>query len=161
MRITSCVLHVPSLPGRLHTTCVGPPAAEIFLSFPSAKNAMFLLSGDQNGLLASSVPGSGWAVEEPSGRVQSCVFPSTVAINTILLPSGERKFPSAPIIRPLSGEKTSKRTTRAWGGGEKKVRMANAPASKRDNAATATKAYSRRDEVLGMTGAAGAASLPA
>src|SRR5262249_11535548 len=105
-------------------------------------------SGDQNGLAAPSVPTSGWAVEESSGRIQSWVLPSTVTTNTIRLPSGERKFPAAPANLPPSGGSTSNRTGSTLGRDAKKVRTANAPASKRDKAATAANAYSRRDVVL-------------
>ena len=43
------------------------------LSFPSAKNPMKRLSGDQNGFngVPLSVPGSGWATAESSERTHS------------------------------------------------------------------------------------------
>jgi hypothetical protein len=49
-RITPERFQVPpaAVPVPSHSTCGGPPAAGMVLSFPSAKNPMNLLSGDQN-----------------------------------------------------------------------------------------------------------------
>src|SRR2546423_5864533 len=86
--------HVPPKPLKLgglsHSVCCVPSARSIFFSLPPAANAIERLSGDQKGkLLASSVPGSGRAVKEPSGRNQICLFPSTKETKTRLWPSGE------------------------------------------------------------------------
>ena len=58
---------LPSV-GASHTTSGAPPAMSTRFSFPPAMNAIDLLSGDQNGKLAPSVPGSERAVSESSGR---------------------------------------------------------------------------------------------
>ena len=47
MRITFCELHDASRPTSLQMTDGGPPVTAKFLSFPSAKNAMYQLSADQ------------------------------------------------------------------------------------------------------------------
>ena len=55
----------------------------------AAKNAMDLLSGDQNGYVAPSVPGISNAVPS-SGRIQSPLFPFEVPANAAVLPSGDK-----------------------------------------------------------------------
>src|SRR5947207_15640085 len=77
-----------------------PPVASMRRNFPSAKNASDLLSGDQNGKSALSVPLSGCA-KELSGRTQSrgAAAPD-FATNAILLPSGDK------IAVPPSNSKT-------------------------------------------------------
>src|SRR5262249_49468040 len=44
-----------------HNVMAAPPDTETFLSRPSAKNAIHCPSGEKNGLIAPSVPGSGEA----------------------------------------------------------------------------------------------------
>src|SRR3954463_8165975 len=59
-KITSSLLHDPGGAVEiLQMVVTSPPAALTRFSFPSAVNAMFLLSGDQNGELALAVPGRG------------------------------------------------------------------------------------------------------
>src|SRR5262249_51413426 len=73
-----------------HNTSGGPPAASIFFSLPSAKKPMNLLSGDQNGADAPSVPASGCADSPLNGRTHSCTFPSASrAMNARRWPSGD------------------------------------------------------------------------
>src|SRR5258708_6031557 len=55
--ITPSRFQAPPRPlGASHTPCDCPPAMSIFLSLPSAKNPIDLLSGDQNGYDAPCVP---------------------------------------------------------------------------------------------------------
>src|SRR6266511_37767 len=69
----------------------GPPEASIFFSFPSAKNPMKRLSGDQKGNEGFSVSGSGCAESESNGRIQRRFLPEeSLATKTSLPPSGER-----------------------------------------------------------------------
>ena len=62
--------HVPpSGPGAVSTSVfMEPSPISIRLSLASAKKAIDRLSGDQNGDIACSLPGSGRACEESSGR---------------------------------------------------------------------------------------------
>ena len=63
-------------------------------TLPPTKNAIDRPSGDQNGKSPLSVPASGRAVIESSGRSQSDgAWPPTVRRNTIALPSGETAVP--------------------------------------------------------------------
>src|SRR6202167_4010285 len=71
-------------------SCGGPPSALIFFNLPAAKKAICLLSGDQKGYMASSVPGTDCAVREFS----DCTYSKTLlfasrAVNAIRVPSGE------------------------------------------------------------------------
>src|SRR5262245_3745493 len=76
--------------GASHTVSTPPPVARTRLIFPSAKNPIQRLSGDQNGLTALSVPGIGRPSRVPSGRSQSWTAPDeSEATATRLLPSGE------------------------------------------------------------------------
>src|SRR5207244_10351649 len=69
--------------------CTAPPLASMIFSLPWAKNPTLLLSGDQNGEFAPSVPAKGWAAVEPRGRTHNCaVNPLRVAAKATLLPSG-------------------------------------------------------------------------
>ena len=80
--ITPSGLQLPPCPmGAFASVSGGPPAASIVLSLPPAKNPMDLLSGDQNGNLAFSVPASGCAVREFKGRTHSRVFLHKLALD--------------------------------------------------------------------------------
>ena len=68
----------------------GPPDESIFLSFPSEKNAMKRLSGDQKGAAAPSVPGSVTADGSASDRTHRKSRPSALrATKARRRPSGE------------------------------------------------------------------------
>src|SRR5262249_19379187 len=71
--MTPSRLHVPPglKPGASASTCGLPPVTSIFFSFPSAKNPMKRLSGDQNGQDPPSVPGSDCASEASNDLTQS------------------------------------------------------------------------------------------
>jgi hypothetical protein len=74
----------------------GPPEASIFFNFPLAKKPILRLSGDQNKLLAPSVPARGWAVSAPRGRTQRTVLPAgSAAMNARREESGERAMEPA------------------------------------------------------------------
>jgi hypothetical protein len=92
-RITPSRPHEPSAPvGASQITCGGPPATAIFLSLPFDMNPRKRLSGDQNGVRVSSVPGSGFAVSELSGRSQIMVrLSESTAANARMRPSGEMR----------------------------------------------------------------------
>src|SRR5205085_9920975 len=88
-------LALPQAPPRgvkpLAIVCGDPPAASIRFNFPSAKKAIDLLSGDQKGYAAFSVPRRGCAAEESSLRTQSSDWPSAgLAANASFSPSGDR-----------------------------------------------------------------------
>src|SRR5712691_13454804 len=69
--ITPSRFHVPPSPaGASQSVCDGPPDTSILLSLPCAKKAMDLLSGDQNGRTAPSVPVKGRASGASSERTQ-------------------------------------------------------------------------------------------
>ena len=79
-----------------------PSAMSIRFTFPSAKNPIQRLSGDQNGIIAFSVPASGRDVNESSRRTQSCVRSGfCVATNASCVPSGEIAPPLVPSSRPI------------------------------------------------------------
>src|SRR5215472_18527222 len=64
---------------------------------------MDLLSGDQNGRLARSVPGKRWATSESSGRSQSPAIPRFAAApNTIYRPSGETAVAAYIFVKCVS-----------------------------------------------------------
>src|SRR5262245_61519158 len=68
----------------------GPPDASILFSFPPAMNASALLSGDQNGAVAPSVPASGCAVRLSMERTHNSLRPlSSGAANARRRPSGD------------------------------------------------------------------------
>ena len=63
---------------------------------------MARLSGDQNGVIALSVPASGRDVNESRRRIQSCVRPAlSVLTNTSCVPSGEIVPPLVPSALPM------------------------------------------------------------
>src|SRR6516164_3663184 len=63
------LLHEPPRPLEAsQIVCGGPPAALIFFKLPATKNPISRLSGDQNGYMASSVPGKGVDARELSWR---------------------------------------------------------------------------------------------
>ena len=102
-------------PGESQIFCAGPPETSIFLSFPSAKKPRNLLSGDQKGRVAPSVPASGWAASALSGRTQIRLFPDeSVALNARYRPSGEIRGASIVVIP--SGFAISKRIRRGGAG---------------------------------------------
>ena len=82
-------LQVPPRPWEASAIAVaGPPEMSILISFPEAKKPIDLLSGDENGKIASSVPAKGCAVTESIGRSHSWLFLSSeIAANTTCLPS--------------------------------------------------------------------------
>src|SRR5215831_13040853 len=80
----------PPSTGASATTTAGPPDTAMVLSLLSAKYPSELLSADQNGSDAPSVPGSGRAGGEPRERTQSMVFPvASVAQKAKACPSLE------------------------------------------------------------------------
>ena len=90
--MTSLTLQLAPRPsGASQIVCTVPPEAGTFLSFWSAKKPMNLLSGDQKGQVASSVPASGWTPNPSMRRTQICRFPSApLAAIARVEPSGER-----------------------------------------------------------------------
>src|SRR6476620_11574116 len=80
----------PSATGMPDTSvCVEPSSMLIRFSLVSAMKAMDRPSGDQKGVDARSVPGSGRAVSESSERSHNCGAPSALAEYTIFDPSGD------------------------------------------------------------------------
>jgi hypothetical protein len=68
-RIVPSAPQLPPTPtSASHKVCTGPPAASTRFSIPPAKKASERPSGDQNGCRAPSVPASGSARSESSGR---------------------------------------------------------------------------------------------
>jgi hypothetical protein len=60
---------------------------------------MDLLSGDQNGKIACSVPARAWARVVPSGRTHNCVRPSEMPGKATFHPSGEIASDSGTVVR--------------------------------------------------------------
>src|SRR5207247_614683 len=117
----------PRANGVLHRVCGGPPVTSIFFSLPAAKNPMKRLSGDQNGRVASSVPESGCALIESSGRIHKRVFPeASVAAKAKRSPSGE--IAKEPKLA-FSGGLMKRRTARVSVGGRRKFEIVRATAA--------------------------------
>src|SRR5262245_64827221 len=82
------------------------------ISLLPAKKPMELLSGDQNGYKALSVPASGCDVELSSDRSHSLEVPSPAAANTRRRPSGEIAIDRGSVVggvttcRRVSGSST-------------------------------------------------------
>src|SRR5215510_12557850 len=135
-RMTPSRFHAQTLRRSIESRKVSgvPPAIEIFLSLLPSTKPMNRLSGDQNGVPVSPTSASGLAVVEFSGRVQSCVLPSTVAIKAIVRPSGEIAGLSKRVA--FSGGVTNKRIGSASVAGLRKYAMPNA--SKASASAPAT-----------------------
>jgi len=96
------------------------------------------LSGDQNGMIACCVPGSGRASEAPSSRTQSCEAPDeSVATNAMAPPSGETAVcsSSSSMLAP-SGGTTDTRIGRASTWGRRMTYRLSAPVSTSSPAAT-------------------------
>src|SRR2546428_9089174 len=83
----------PRAKGASQSVSAGPPAASIFLSFPSAKNPTKRLSGDQNGNEAPSVPVSACAESPSRERTQRISLPSAVGATKV------RRWPSGEMLR--------------------------------------------------------------
>ena len=96
----------PRSSGAEHCVTAVPPAAGTVFSLPSAKNAMVLLSGDQNGYAAPGVPSSGTSRSESSRRTNSPDCLPTLNETTMVLPSGDTtggpsKRPGSAVADPL------------------------------------------------------------
>src|SRR5687767_12950580 len=82
-------------------SCDAPPAAATFFKRPAVTYAMEVLSGDQNGWDALSVPEIFLAVTDLTGRTYKDVGPavSGLATNAMNRPSGDR--PTSGALRPM------------------------------------------------------------
>src|SRR5262245_49071110 len=95
--MTPSLLQVPPSPTldrsaarNSHRLMGDPPAAGIFLTFPSAKNPMYWLSGDQNGNVAPSLRSNRRSVGEFSERIHKAFFESEPkAVSATCRPSGD------------------------------------------------------------------------
>src|SRR5437870_10097843 len=127
--ITPSRFHVPPREKvTLHKVCAGPPVTSIFFSLPPAKNPMKRLSGDQKGRVASSVPESGCALIESSGRIHKRVFPeASVATKARRSPSGE--IAKEPKLA-FSGGLMKRRTACACVGARRKCEIVRAMAER-------------------------------
>src|SRR6266478_2138677 len=99
--------------------CVGPPSAETFFNFPSAKNATCRLSGDQNGYAKSPASASGCAAREFSDRTQIWCFVESPVTNASREPSGDINAGPASnrsANAAFSGGEIEKRIGRGSGG---------------------------------------------
>jgi len=89
----------PRLVGASQSVWGGPPAVSILLSFPSAKNPMNRLSGDQKGNDGFSVPASGSTERESTGRIQRRFLPElSRATKASRRPSGDRATPRRAVF---------------------------------------------------------------
>src|ERR1700751_3890144 len=80
----------PPAEGASQIVCTGPPVTWTIFNLPSAKKPMDLPSGDQKGSNAPSVPASGSADGEFSGRNHTRVLPCvSVRVSSRVFPSGE------------------------------------------------------------------------
>ena len=66
-----------------------PPPAGTFFSFSSARKPIHAPSGEMNGAVAPSVPGSGAASSRSNERSYSCDVLARAPTNTMRRPSGE------------------------------------------------------------------------
>src|SRR5512139_1046200 len=65
----------PKVATLLTMTCVSPLDARTFFRLLSAKKPIHRLSGDQNGVLAPSVPGNGCSCSALKERSHNCLVP--------------------------------------------------------------------------------------
>ena len=124
-RITPSGLQLPSAPyGASQIVCGGPPAISTFFSLPPAMNPRKRLSGDQNGRMTPSVPASGRASSESSGRIQIRRLPSPSAANAMCRPLGDTTGGLA--FCAFGGEISGNRTTGA-GSGARRIQATAKP----------------------------------
>src|SRR5687768_9706524 len=149
-RMTPSALHVPPLAGASHKSIGAPPAKSSRFSFPSAKNAMDRLSGDQKGSAAPSVPGSAVAVKEFKGRNHSSdlISSGSAARYTSKRPSGEIALIVLLTAILPGGTSIVKRTGCTSGAGWRIHNHANTAAAASDKAATAGHIHLRRGASL-------------
>src|SRR5262252_6663370 len=69
--------------------CGAPPSTRIFFSLSCAKNPTHVPSGEKKGLEAPSVPASGAAVNDESGRTYTRATPSWIATYATVRPSAD------------------------------------------------------------------------
>ena len=91
-------------------------------------NAMKRLSGDQNGRMTPSVPASGRASSESSGRIQIRRLPSPSAANAMCRPLGDTTGGLAFCV--FGGEINGKRMT-GGGSGARRIQATRKPAAVR------------------------------
>src|SRR5262249_49505949 len=120
-----------------------------------AKNATDLLSGDQKGNPAPSVPATSLAAGPSSGRTQSEVFPFAVATKATVLPSGDKETP--PLLNPNancapSGGLISKRYIRCSTAGCRRCATTQPPRAPRTSVATLNAGDSRARRVFAVVG---------
>jgi hypothetical protein len=85
-------------------------APAIFLSLPVLKNPRDLLSGDQNGKEAPSVPANACGKSSSSGRTQSTSLPAHLALRTLVAVHSARSRASR-VWRTALGFFRAERTT--------------------------------------------------
>jgi hypothetical protein len=82
---------------KVDTVIGGPPVTSTFFTAPSTTNPRNRLSGDQNGVVAPSVPGSRRMSTESMSRIQIATFSvSSTSVNASVRPSGEIDPPLNP-----------------------------------------------------------------
>ena len=122
-----------------------PPATGIFFSFSAAKNPTCVLSGDQNGMCAFSVPSSALAVSASSGRTHNRVVPlGSAVVKTSVRPSGEMAESAASkySVAPSGPSTVTREASRA---GVDRCRRGDEKSDRRDQRARGGRAY-QRDE---------------
>src|SRR6267378_6751068 len=122
-RITPPGPHAPPRPkGASQTANAEPPLRSVVFNLPPAKKPSDRLSGDQNGKVAPSVPGSRCASGAFIGRTQTVFLPSgPVATKAIHPPSGDNtggpaKSPVKPNVAFAGGLMTARMAGAVWAG---------------------------------------------
>src|SRR5438034_6848710 len=90
----------PRSSGAAHSVTGVPPDATTVFSFPSLKNAIVLLSGDQNGYAAPAVPSRTVSVPDSKRLTKRLDCLATPSDTTMAAPSGETT--GGPSSRPGS-----------------------------------------------------------
>src|SRR5688500_18886793 len=141
MRTLSRLQEPPRLvmPGsNAHTVCGGPPVAATRITLSTIEYPSVLLSGDQNGKDAPSVPASGRAASESIGRTHSMRVPvPSRAVNARVRPSGEITGAMAPLRDPAENVMPS-------GGAMEKLATAGGTERPRYHAAVAARRATTR-----------------
>src|SRR5262245_52871329 len=134
MRMTPARLQDPPVPRwEFASTRTEPPSTSIRFNLLSAKNPIDRLSGDQNGNWAPSVPGSGRAAPESSGRNHIRDCRSVLATKATARPFGE----IATDVGVIEGGVSMSRRISAGAGARLSVHAATPAAAAAASATTA------------------------
>src|SRR5262245_45268380 len=146
-RITPLRLHAPPATLlALHSVAGSPPEISTFLSFPGVKKPSHLLSGDQKGQFARSVPGNSFSSPVSSARNQSWILPPVAALKASHFPSGDTA--TCPKLVFSGGRMEVLKTRESIDGWRLKYDQAKTNAITPSNEAAASNSFSRLSRLV-------------